>query len=102
RTTANGYVFGSFPSTNMSYGGSGAYSFTGFLGGGGTSGDASFNAVLNIGELGINSGNLVLSNLMVGATYNVLFLEADTRNGMGTRTFSMGFGSSSTTSPAQS
>src|SRR6185503_5850873 len=30
------------------------------------------------------------------------FLEADTRNGMGTRTFSIGFGSSSLTSPAQS
>jgi hypothetical protein len=38
----------------------------------------------------------------VGATYNVLFLGADTRNGVGTRTFSIGFGSSAATSPAQS
>jgi len=102
RTTANGYVFSGFPGTNISYGGSSAYSFTGFLGGGGTSGDASLDAVLNIGELGINSGNLVLSNLTVGAAYNVLFLAADTRNGMGTRTFSIGFGSSATASPSQS
>jgi hypothetical protein len=101
-TTANGYTFGGFPSTNLSYGGSGAYSFTGFLGSGGTSGDANLNTVLNVGELGINSGNLVLSNLTVGATYNILFLEADTRNGMGTRTFSMGFGSGAVTSPSQS
>lgn len=102
RTTANGYVLGSFPGTNINYGGSSAYSFTGFMGGGGTSGDASLDAVLNVGELGINSGNLVLSNLTAGATYNVLFLAADTRNGMGTRTFSVGFGSSATTSPSQS
>lgn len=102
RTTANGYVFAGFPGTNMSYGGSSAYSFTGFLGGGGTSGDASLDAVLNVGELGINSGNLVLSNLTAGATYNVLFLEADTRNGMGTRTFSIGVGSNSAASPSQS
>ena len=102
RTTANGYAFAGFPGTNISYGGSSAYSFTGFLGDGGTSGDTSLDAVLNIGELGINSGNLVLSNLTAGATYNVLFLETDTRNGMGTRTFSIGVGSNSATSPSQS
>jgi alpha-L-fucosidase 2 len=102
RVTANGYSFGGYPSTNVSYGGSGAYAFSGFLGGGGSSGDASFDAVLNNGQLGINSGILILSNLTAGATYNVLFLEADTRSGMGSRSYSIGFGSGAVTSPAQS
>ena len=88
--------------TNISYGGSGAYGFTGFLGGGASSGDASFDAVLNNGQLGINSGLLVLSNLTAGATYNVLFLETDTRSGVGSRSYSIGFGSSAVTSPSQS
>jgi hypothetical protein len=101
RTTANGYHFSGYPSSNFSYGGSGAYGVTAFLGGGGTSGDASFDAVLNSGELGINSGTLVLSNLTVGTAYNVLFLEADTRSGMGGRSFSMNFGSNAIASPAQ-
>jgi hypothetical protein len=99
--TANGYNFG-FSSTNISYGGSSAYGFVGFLGGGGTSGDANFDAVLNYGELGIDSGLLVLSNLTVGASYNVLFLESDTRSGEGSRSFSIGFGSTTASSPAQS
>ena len=55
---------------------------------------------INNGELGINSGTLVLSNLTAGATYNVLFLAADTRSGVGTRTYSVSFGG--VTSPSQS
>ena len=101
RVTANGYSFAGYPSTNLSYGGSGAYGFAGFLGGGGTSGVANFDAVLNNGQLGINSGNVILSNLTVGASYNVLFLEADTRGGVGSRSFSIGFGSGSVASAAQ-
>jgi hypothetical protein len=92
-TTANGYTFSSYPNSNISYGGSGAYGYSGFLGGGGSSGDSSFNAVLNDGELGINNGVLTLNNLSSGTTYNVLFLEADTRGGVGTRTFQMTSGS---------
>ncbi|HEX3801192.1 MAG TPA: hypothetical protein VH413_21045 [Verrucomicrobiae bacterium] len=99
RTTANGYSFDSYPSVNASYGGSSAYGFNGFLGGGGTSGDSGFDGVLNNGELGINGGTLTLSNLSVGTIYNVLFLEADTRN-VGTRTFTITSGS--TSSAAQS
>lgn len=100
RTTANGYTFSSYPTTNISYGGSGAYSPGAiFLGGGGTSGDAGFDAVLNNGELGIGGGGIILSNLVPGTTYNVLFLSADTRTSVGARSFAIASGSSS--SPSQ-
>ena len=98
--TANGYTFASYPSTHISYGGSGAYAVSGFLGGGGTSGDSAFDTVLGDAELGINNGVLTLNGLTSGTTYNVLFLEADTRTGMGTRTFQITTGSAS--SPNQS
>ncbi len=103
QTTSNGYEFSSYPSTNISYGGSGAYSPGSiFLGGGGTSGDPNFDAVLNNGELGIQNGSLVLSNLTAGATYNLLFLEADTRTAESGRAFSMEWGgTNSVTSPSQ-
>ncbi len=94
-TTANGYTFSSYPNSNITYGGTGAYAVSGFLGGGGSSGDANFNTVLNNSELGINNGVLTLNNLSSGTTYNVLFLEADTRSGVGTRTFQMTTGSAS-------
>lgn len=103
RTTANGYIFSSYPDTNISYGGSGAYSPGAiFLGGGGTSGDSSFDAVLNNGELGIGDGGIILSNLVPGTTYNVLFLSADTRSSEGGRAFSISsLGSISATSSSQ-
>jgi hypothetical protein len=100
QTTDNGYVFNSYPDDVISYGGSSGSAYSGFLGGGGTSGDAAFDAVLNDAWLGINSGTLMLSNLIVGTTCEALFLEADTRNGMGTRTFAIT--SEEASSPAQS
>jgi hypothetical protein len=101
RTAANGYTFGGYPNSNISFGGSGAYSPGAiFLGGGGTSGDSSFDAVLNNAELGINSGSIILSNLTAGATYNVLFLAADTRSG-GEAGRSFNISSGSVTSPSQ-
>ena len=97
--SANGYSFASYPSSHITYGGTGAYGFSGFLSGGGSSGDTNFDSVLNDGELGINNGVLTLNGLTSGTTYNVLFLEADTR-GVGTRTFQITSGSAS--SPSQS
>ncbi|HEX3801028.1 MAG TPA: DUF5010 domain-containing protein [Verrucomicrobiae bacterium] len=93
-STANGFKFGSFPSTNLSYGSSSAYSVSGFLSGA-TSGDANFDTVLNDAELGIGNGVITLSNLVVGMTYKVLFLESDTRTGVGTRNFTIVSGASS-------
>jgi hypothetical protein len=98
RVTANGYQFGGYPNANVNY--SSGETYDGFLNGGGTSGDSAFDIVLNDAELGLSSGTLILSNLAVGVTYNVLFLEADTRSGMGARTFSITTGS--LTSPNQS
>jgi fibronectin type 3 domain-containing protein/lysophospholipase L1-like esterase len=99
RTTANGYSFGTYPSVNLSYGLNGS-PYTAFLSGGGTTGDANFDSVLNYGELGLNSGTLVLSNLVAGRIYKVLFLEADTRSSVGTRVFTITSGQVS--SPSQS
>jgi hypothetical protein len=92
-TTANGYTFAAYPSSHITYGGTGAYSVSGFLGGGGSSGDTPLNTVLGDAELGINNGILTLTGLSSGTTYKVLFLEADTRSGMGTRTFQITTGS---------
>jgi hypothetical protein len=86
QTTGNGYTFGSYPNANISYNSGQAY--VGFLSGGGTSGDAGLDTVLNNGELGLSSGTLVLTNLAAGATYYALFLEADTRN-VGARSFTI-------------
>lgn len=87
RMTANGYVFGADSSTNVFYGASGSY--TTFLGGGGSTGDAAFDAVLNTGRVGGGSGLLTLSNLTAGVAYQVLFILADTRSTTGGRTFSL-------------
>jgi len=89
RTTANGYFFDGFPGTNASYGGSSGYGLGVFMGGGGTSGDASFDSVLNFAQLGINGGVLALSNLTAGTTYKLLTLSADTRSGVGSRAFAI-------------
>ena len=98
--TIDGYSFGPYPSAHLTYGGSGAYAYSGFLGGGGTSGDPSFDTVLNDGELGINNGVVTLEGLTSGTVYSVMFLECDTRSGVGTRTFQITTGSAS--SPSQS
>ncbi len=87
QTTANGYSFAVDSSSNISYSVSGSYS--NFLGGGGTSGDTAFDAVLKHGRTGSGTGALVLNNLTSGVTYQVLFLLADTRSGVGTRTFTV-------------
>lgn len=97
QTTANGYSFAVDSSSSISYNISGTYSS--FLSGGGTSGDTALNAVLNHGRVGPGTGTLVLNNLAQGVTYRVLFLLADTRSGMGARTFSITQGSY--TSPSQ-
>ena len=95
RTTANGYTFGAYPNANLVYGGTNAYAVSGFLGGGGASGDTAFDAILGTAELGLNNGTVTLNGLAAGNTYNVLFLAADTRSGMGTRTFQIISGSAS-------
>ena len=97
QTTANGYTFAVDSSSNINYNISGTYST--FLSGGGTSGDTAFDAVLNHGRVGSGTGQLVLNNLAQGVTYRVLFLLADTRSGVGARTFSITQGSY--TSPSQ-
>jgi hypothetical protein len=82
RTTANGYTFQAWnnnTNANVSFVGT---AFTGYLGGGGTTGDANFDTVLNSGTYG-NSGNtngfLKVSNLTAGHTYRILLLFSDTR-----------------------
>jgi hypothetical protein len=97
QTTANGYTFAVDSSSNISYNISGSYSS--FLGGGGTSGDTALDSVLNHGRVGGGTGTLVLNNLAQGVTYRVLFLLADTRSGVGARTFSITQGGA--TSPSQ-
>jgi hypothetical protein len=101
-TTANGYTFAGYPNANISYGGPGAYGLGVFLAGGGTSGDRNFDAVLNNAELGISNGTLRLNNLTPGAAYKVLFLEADTRTGMGARSLDVLTAAGSDASPNQS
>ncbi|HEX7653982.1 MAG TPA: fibronectin type III domain-containing protein, partial [Verrucomicrobiae bacterium] len=91
--TANGYQFGRYPSTNLSYGGSSAYSPGAvFMSGGGATTDANFNTLLSNAELGINHGGIQLSNLVPGVWYRALFLAADTRSGMGNRSFAISTG----------
>jgi hypothetical protein len=90
-TTANGVTFQP-GRTNTSGGGPGT--FSGFLGGGGTSGDAGFDTVLNDGTYAIGSivETVTLNNLTVGTTYNALFLIDDTRPAEAGRAGSIGDG----------
>jgi hypothetical protein len=89
QTTLNGYFFAADPNN----GGLAPVSYAGganaqvpaptFLGGGGTTGDASLNAILGSGEVpGPNPSVLILNGLIPGTTYNLLVFNADTRNGI--------------------
>jgi hypothetical protein len=81
-TTANGYTLQAWNNnTNPNVRFIGTAS-TGYLGGGGTTGDASFDSVLNSGTYGNASntnGFLTLNNLTAGHTYRILLLFSDTR-----------------------
>jgi len=84
QTTANGYTFDDYATTgNMSIAGSGFGLYNNYLGGGGSTGDAALDAILNYGLYGgaVNTGTL--NNLTVGQSYNVIALLADTRTGAG-------------------
>jgi hypothetical protein len=87
-TTTNGYTFNDYLAAgNMTL--SGVSTYEGFLGGGGTSGDSSFDAVLNAGAYGSGANDSYLQNLTVGQKYYVLVVCADTRNGSGGKTFEL-------------
>src|ERR1700749_4483055 len=61
-----------------------------YLSGGGSSGNAGFDTVLNHGSYNgtVNAGtNVALNNLVVGRTYQVQVFVDDTRVGSGGRTF---------------
>jgi hypothetical protein len=79
QTTANGYTFADFATSgNMTLIGS-TNNFDSFLGGGGTTGDSSLDALLNNGFYGDASIYGTLRNLTIGQKYNVLAIAADTR-----------------------
>src|SRR3569833_417183 len=88
QTTANGYSFAADPNNGglapVVYAG-GANAQVGsptFLGGGGTTGDSSLDAIIGAGEVpGPSPSVLVLSGLVPGSTYNLLLFNADTRSG---------------------
>jgi hypothetical protein len=88
-TTANGVTFGADNQTNVTF--STASNYNAYLSGGGTTGDASFNTVLNDGDYGIN-GNLTLNNLHIGTLYRVMLLVDDTRSCCADRTGSVADG----------
>ena len=82
QTTANGYTFNDYATSgNMTLVG-GITSYNNYLIGD-TTGDSSFDAVLNYGVYGGNSIYGTLQNLTIGQQYNVLAVEADTRSGSG-------------------
>jgi len=78
QTTTNGYTFDNYTTTgNMTL--SAGSSYNNFLGGGGTTGDSAFDALLNNGVYGGKNIYGSLKNLTIGQRYNVLALAADTR-----------------------
>lgn len=98
QTTTNGYTFDDYASSgNMTLGGN-LNTFNAYLSGGGTTGDSSFDTVLNNGIYGNNDIYGILNNLTIGQRYNVLAMAADTRGSSGVQfqmTDNLGF------SPAQ-
>jgi hypothetical protein len=106
KKTANGYLFEGYTdalNSNNTYSGSNrdhtitvanyVSRFAGLLGGQATSGDPTFDSVLdNVVEGSSQSIILTLSNLTVGETYNVLFLQVDAQ-GKTPRGFSVASGS---------
>jgi hypothetical protein len=86
-TTANGYSFADYGDGNVTLAGN-AQSYNAYLSGGGTTGDANFDAVLNSGIYDGGGGVIAtLNNLTVGQRYNVLAVEADTRGSTATFAF---------------
>jgi len=78
QTTANGYTFADYGvSGNASIAG-GPSSYDNFLGGGGSTGDAALDTILNYGVYGPTMPG-TLNNLTVGASYTAIALLADTR-----------------------
>jgi len=79
-TTANGYSFLAGTSTNVAYPSTTA---TGYLGGGGTTGDANFDSILSDGAVSTGAAGtdatLSVRNLTVGKYYRIMLLFADTR-----------------------
>lgn len=100
QTTANGYTFADYAATgNMSLSGTSGSSYNAYLSGGGTTGDSSFDAVLNYGVYGQSDIYGDLKNLTIGQRYNVLAVEADTRGSSGIQfqvTDDLGFSPSQT------
>jgi len=78
QTTANGYSFNDYSAGNMSIAGSGLNTFGGYEGGA-TTGDNSFDLILNNGIYGSAANIGTLNNLTVGQAYTVLVLLDDTR-----------------------
>jgi hypothetical protein len=98
QTTTNGFTFNDYAASgNMNLSG-GLSSYNNFLGGGGTTGDSSFDSILNYGIYGGNDIYGTLLNLTIGQRYNVLAVEADTRGSTG---IPFSFTDELTESPAQ-
>jgi hypothetical protein len=99
QTTANGYTFDDFSATgNMTLGGA-LNSYDAYLSGGGTTGDGSFDTVLNSGVYGGSDIYGILNNLTAGQRYNVLVVASDTRGSSGIQlevTDNLGFSPSQT------
>lgn len=80
QTTANGYTFDDYVTAgNMSVAGGGFGLYNNYLGGGGSTGDAALDNLVNFGYYGSSANSGTLSNLTIGQTYNVLAILGDTR-----------------------
>jgi len=80
-TLNNGSIFDSYTSSNVTLGNLGS-AFSGFLGGGGTTGDLNFDTLLSNGRYGGGGAHasITLNNLTVGQGYVLQLFIADTRN----------------------
>jgi hypothetical protein len=87
----DGFVFGADPALGGTAPVTDNYSATAsntFLSGGGTSGNSNFDTVLSAANYGTpDPATVVLGGLTEGLTYDVLFLDADTRTAPAGRTF---------------
>ncbi|HTJ00195.1 MAG TPA: immunoglobulin domain-containing protein [Dongiaceae bacterium] len=78
-TTGNGYSFDDFQATgNVTLGGTANPAANYYLSGGGSTGDAALDAMLDSGYIGGNDTYCILNNLTPGQKYTVLALAADT------------------------
>ena len=90
-TTSNGFAFS--PGESAVESDNTKQEFDPFLAGGATTGDANFNSVLTTGRYDAGNGlpaTYTLSGLMGDTTYNLLFLDVDTRGGSAGITFTEG------------